>query len=126
MIRPCDTCGGSGTEPCVYQGMKIEECTDHGPCPACADMPWLGWAEFSDWVWSNFVILDGPEWYANHEPYKPDPSTVMRWCQTHEAAALRGEETCWPVSIATMDGLDVVTGCDIVLIERPTPLEGDE
>ena len=124
MVRPCDGCGGSEEVHCSETG-----CVQHGtdnhsmvPCSACKDMPWLDWREFGTWVWNKFVPLDGPEWYSNHESRKPDPSTVMRWCQAHEASVLRNEETCWPVTIATMDGLDT-NDCDIVWVERPTALK---
>ena len=117
-MRPCDRCGGTNK----YQFAKW---SDEVECVVCVDMPRLKCSELpGECEVTSFEI--GGRWCETHEfgdrGFKPEPSTVMRWCQAHEASVLRGEETCWPVSIAMADGLDT-DDCDIVWIKRPKALE---
>ena len=131
MIRPCDDCGGSGGVESTYKpAHPIHGPSEIEPCPACIDMPWLDWREFSSWwVWNNWtwdrsLLPDGPEWYSNHEPRKPDRSTVTRWCDVHEAVGTGKICQAWDLASRRIGRnlFDRII-CRIVLIEKPTALK---
>ena len=132
VLRPCDDCGGSGVGACPADTDGDGNCAvcarqlgTHA-CVTCIDMPWLDWREFGTWVWNKFVPLDGPEWYSNHESRKPDPSTVMHWCQVHQSAALTAGVNCYRQLHESEYGEPLDGDCDIVWIKLPTALKEDE
>ena len=77
MIRPCGTCNGSGTvtRECDNPACGGKHGLDFFDCRSCVDMPQLRKGEWN--LSAEFVWPD---------PFRPDPSTVMRWCLTHNCA----------------------------------------
>ena len=123
MTRPCARCGGGGfVDPYRYAGDDGDAAAYVGtPCPACAKMPWLPRRYADIWVHYHGTDTD-PEWWWNDKPFKPDPSTVMPWCQIHRCGAALGYDMCFG-EIREPLWHRSAKYCDIVWIERPTPLE---
>lgn len=111
MLRPCDQCGGRGTDAKYVTPMNPT-----GECPRCKDMPWLP-ARFRSFAEMGAFISAG----GNDAPsYRPDPDTVMHWCVIHNAIAGNEDETRCDSRYAS----SALTGdCELVWIERPVPLE---
>ena len=90
---------------------------NHGVCPACVDMPWLrGWHDGRYLIYDGTKLVDGVQ-------FKPDRSTVMRWCQIHQSAALNAGVNCYRQLHESEYGEPLDGDCDVVWIERPTPLK---
>lgn len=128
MIRPCDTCGGSG-DLGAYPDILAE------PCPRCEDRPRL--------VCPN-AIVPGPEGGRMHPfptcdicqvseyyllgRFRPDPDTVIRWCFHHDSKG-HGDESCdvWRLLVALRSTggmpVDGPRDCDIGWVARPERLE---
>ena len=119
ILRPCDDCGGKGrTKVLGTTGDEVHVIE----CPACIDMPWLRSYMFNRWLRNNFEEVGGVGWIASHNPCKPDPSTVMHWCQKHKSAAEGSKRNRCQWSMLRLVYPDS-SKCDIVWIKRPTPLE---
>ena len=128
-IRPCDNCGGRGNS------VKLVTPTNpKGLCPACVDMPWLRcedvpgpgcvhrrradlpWWVASDFEHGAYAAVCGGHW-------KPDPSTVMHWCQVHQSTIDDEALKChywhrWKV------WKEYEPDCVVVWVECPTALKG--
>ena len=135
MTRPCANCGGNGKVPhdtafCKWRSVKgyrqrldgsTGDCPflDGLPCFDCARMPWLP-RRYAD-IWVHYHGTDtAPEWWWDDKPFKPDRSTVMRWCRIHNSSA-ESYGKCEHTLI--FSAVRVKDDCEIVWIERPTPLE---
>ena len=122
MTRPCDRCGGSGE---VMEDSAVVFGIPGGlvpqGCPACAKMPWL--------PGNRYGHSEG-QVYADKSPrcskFKPDPSCVLRWCQTHNSVAVVADlkDTCQVMlAYSLSEERTAELDCEIGWIERPTPLE---
>ena len=118
ILRPCDNCGGKG-HVSVPGGRRYQ--VQH--CPACVDMPWLPGFRIPK-AYAQKRNL--PLWVYDAETpsgsFKPDPSCVMRWCQKHKSAAEGSKRSRCQWSMLHLVDPDP-SRCDVVWIERPTPLE---
>ena len=124
MVRPCDTCRGSGT---VWEKLDNIGHDDALPCPDCVDMPWLvcnncggdGKDYRPNMNMNNCSWCGGTREGPGLGKFKPDRSTVLRWCQVHRCIATHVDrcDVNW-ATVQTPFG-----DCDIVWIENPTPLK---
>ena len=147
MVRPCDDCGGNGIGACPADTDGDGDCAACARqprihvCVTCKDMPWLSALCFTPhmeqtYLFDEYAPEDAPEWWKQEERGKPDPSTVMRWCQVHNSS---WNEYAHPIpdrSPAMWGGChyslwsfvagqkeDKVGECRFVWVERPTALE---
>lgn len=125
MIRPCDDCDGSGISPTIGRPRHSGQLMGHEKrCSRCADMPQLParyaaqWAELIKPKREAMNILEPlPDWYQRDEPFHPDPTTVMRWCVTHQVPSSQAIDKPY-CGVAMID----TRPCEIVWVERPMPL----
>ena len=128
MTRPCDDCGGTGIGVCPADtdgDGNCAACTRQPGihvCVACKDMPWLTALCFSRYMEEVYLFNTyAPEWWKQDERGKPDPSTVMQWCQVHQSTIDDDALKChywhrWKV------WKEYEPDCDVVWIAKPTPL----
>ena len=154
MVRPCDDCKGSGIGTCPADTdgdgncavcswlASTHACTTcncvvcaHQPgthaCITCIDMPRLPALCFTPYMEQTYLFdkyapEDAPEWWKQDERGKPDPSTVMHWCQVHQSAALTAGVNCYRQLHESEYGESLDGDCDIVWIELPTALKEDK
>lgn len=118
MIRPCDTCDGSGQVK-KYENFEMDLYLLE-PCPSCADMPWM-WVE-KEGIDDTLVFVT--EQTGLSFKAKPDPSTVMRWCQTHGSRWWNGTHRCIEALYRVVHEMkEDVAPCQFVWVAVPEPLE---
>ena len=130
MLHPCDNCGGDGIGACPADTDGDGNCAacarQSGThiCVACKDMPWLKckhgrtephWRVVSDFEYEAHTVTCEGRW-------KPDPSTVMGWCQIHRCGAALGYDMCFG-EIREPPWHRSAKYCNIVWIEKPTALK---
>ena len=111
MVRPCDNCGGWGKD--VVQSTRGPLETNTIICPVCKDMPWLTWEAYAQWYEGSYDV-------DIYQDRKPQPDTVMHWCQTHKSVALTAGVNCYRQLHESEYGESLDGDCDIVWVEKPS------
>ena len=109
MVRPCDNCGGSGGDESTYKWQPTHMGpSEIEPCPTCVDMPWLPARKGGKWVTQQSLAgginYQSPSWYQDGGKFKPDRSTVLRWCRIHESVVDGHNTCCKAVTLTFLNG----------------------
>ena len=127
MIFPCSNCKGSGKV--FYPNGGPHGVGNRGVCPTCKDVPWLPAHYFTPYMEQTYLFdkyapEDAPEWWKQDERGKPDPSTVMRWCDVHKAVGTGEICQAWDLVSRRIgrNPFNRIT-CRIMWIDLPTPLQ---